>query len=549
MCGIFGFFSSAGPISSSKVNLLDKSLEALHHRGPDSHGTFVDKEHKVYLSHTRLAINDLSPCGAQPMRLGQYVIVFNGEIYNFKELKKVLIEKYQTSFKSNSDTEVLLELYKIHKEKCLDLLQGMFAFCIYDEIENTFFIARDPIGEKPLVFSEQAEGFLFSSEIPAILKCSDTKIQPNLKNLLLIDAGNHRHIPDPYTLWENVFRLMPGHFMIVRNGKIQKMQKWWDISQDLTTKNSSFRDLIISAVEQTTVSDVPYTILLSGGIDSSIIAYILKNELNKNFEAFVYGKDENDEEVLRAKFVAKHLNIPLKVIEKKDVSLNDFDKVVEYYGEPLPLLPLLFNMGIMREIQKTGYKVILTGNGADEVFFGYTGHSSTYLKTHKLDALPLAIKKKLFPLLKFSKNYSSKDLEKLKLTYKWFKEVNKTVPVHNSYIDYSNYFGLISENAHSVCISSDIASSIYGLEQRSPFLSKKLVEKAFHTSVEDKLLNNGKINLKNILKTAFANDLPEAVFTNKKMGFGFNSKEDLFGMNTKDLINNEILRWRNFYGI
>lgn len=550
MCGIFGYYSSGAPIDLVSEKRLDNSLSVLHHRGPDSFGKFTSSNRLLYFSHTRLAINDLSSLGHQPMRFGHYVIVFNGEIYNFKQLKAKLIREHNIVFETNTDTEVLLALYKIYREKCVDFLDGMFAFGIYDEILDNLFLARDPIGEKPLVYSERKEGFYFCSEIPGILKTSPEKIIAKTDLLPLISAGNHRHIPDPLTLWEGIYRLEPGHFLNVKNGKIIEHRKYWNPKFLSNSSNiSDFKELIINSVERTTVGDVPITMLLSGGVDSSIIAQILRQELNHKFEAFVYGWDNDDEEVLRAKQVAKYLDIPLRVITRKQVNLDDFDSVVSAYGEPVPLLPLLYNVSIMKAVKDTGYKVVLTGSGADEIFYGYTGHLSTFRRTKILDKLPVEIKNQIFPILKFAKSYFSSNPGELTRNCKWFKHVDRKIPSFNSYIDYSNYFGLIYENAHSICLSSDIAASLYGLEQRSPFLNKSLVEKCFSTEVSTKIYNETGPQLKNILKQLFKDKLPETVFSSKKIGFGYYSKENAFNMTTAGFIENEVKRWKSCYDV
>ena len=548
MCGILGYFSST-KLDKLKINTLKKLLSLLHHRGPDANGWYSDDI--VFLGHTRLSIIDLDKRANQPMKRDNLVIVFNGEIYNYKELKEKL-KRNGYKFYTASDTETLLLAYKEWGKECLRYLRGMFAFCIYDEEKKELFCARDRIGEKPLIYAETDKGVIISSEIKPILKSGLIKKEIDEEVLSLLFVGNYKHIPEPFSVWKGIRKLKPGSYIVVRDGKIVEESFYWKPAVEKYQEISpqELREKVIEAIELNTVSDVPVSILFSGGTDSSIIAYVVKEVLGKDIVAFTFGRDENDEEVQRAKEVAKILKIPIKVFYfKKEDILIRMEKIIEHYAEPLYLLQFAYADILYENIRKEGIKVILTGNGADEIFYGYTAHTKTCLLSFFLKLLPKDnIYWKIKKWLKSSKVEVSFSIRKI---YKLFQEFASLIEPFNKkyYIDFSNFWGLISENAHSITMIGDIAGMKNSVEVRSPFLDYRLVELAYSIYPRRKLGklldSSGKFN-KYILKKAFEDTPIASVFYRHKMGFGFNIGEKRLFNSIEDFVKWSINVWKKF---
>lgn len=534
MCGIFGAFANH-ELSEQDLETLRAAHLVQKHRGPDANGEYLSEDRKVFLAHHRLSIQDLDARSNQPFRSGHHVIVFNGEIYNVRSLQEELRTSGVT-LRTNSDTEVIVELYKREGVPSLKKLRGMFAFAIFDEEEKTLFCARDRIGEKPLPYSETEKGFVFASEIPALLKTGWVKQDIDETVISLFFSGHFKHIPDPCSIWKDLSKLMPGSSLFVREGKVEKRERYYSLpTTSKSVSASKVREAVIEAVKLTTISDVPISLLLSGGTDSSIIASVLKRELNTPFQAFAFGKNAEDPELRRARRVARHLDIPLEEVilpDAKEKALEIMRLLMQQYGEPLGLLPLTYSTLLMWEIKKAGFKVVLTGNGADELFYGYTSHGRTLLVSHLLQLLPIknsSLKRWLLKrsLQKRKIAWQTSTLTSFLNSWKdFFNELEDGL-----YIDYSNVFALFVENAHSIVMSADITGMNQSLEVRSPFLDYRLVEMGISIPASKKIphfFDRSGASFKAILKEAFAKDLPPEIFSNPKIGFGGNIREEYF---------------------
>jgi asparagine synthase (glutamine-hydrolysing) len=525
MCSIFGYISSA---KIKNIEKLKKSSLLMKHRGPDNSGYFI--ENNVFLAHNRLSIIDLEKNSNQPFVYDDLVMVFNGEIYNYKELKEKYLQEFE--FKTSSDTEVLILMYKKFKKECLKYIKGMFAFVIYDKNENIFFCARDRVGEKPFVYFLDEEKFIFSSEIPAILNIVNSEINKKLEPLYF---SSFKSFPAPYTYYENIYKLEPASYMIIKNNKIIEKDFYWNLKVGNYKKITplELKEKVLESIKLTAVSDVPIAILLSGGVDSSIIAYALK-EFNINFRAYCFGKDENDEELKRAKLVANYLDIELKEVYFESNDLEVYKKLIKAYGEPTFLLPLIFAYKLYEKIYMDGYKVVLTGNGADELFFGYVSHPMTalysYIKNFFISKSNTEVKKERTLNSMFLKK-DKKLLDDLFSNYdKIFKKFEK-----NYYVDFTNFVALFLEGALPMTIIGDLCGMQHSLEVRNPFFNSDLIEFAYNIPPSQKIGNyfdKKGVSTKKILKDAFKNDLPQEVFEAKKIGFGGNVREDnIFGEN------------------
>src|SRR5262245_59375774 len=387
MCGIGGIFST-GKIERAQA-LLSNVRDDLRHRGPDGEGLWFSDDECVGLCHTRLAILDLSPAGAQPMLSadGQCVLTFNGEIYNWAELRTELRQR-GFSFTSNSDSEVLLVAWQAWGEDMLPRLRGMFAFALYDSRHRVLFCARDRVGKKPFVYATGSRGFAFASTIPALLPLAEV-VGADLSHdhgaLATMLLHNLRHIPDPATAYRGVRRLRPGHALIVQGGRIEKIWRYWDVAgaiaqarQTAQGGTKAVRTVLEEAVELRRVADVPVGSLLSGGTDSSAITALAQRRSSKPLRTYAYGSDANDEDLVRARSMAKRLGTEHREFYfDPSEQWSVFRKVFVDYGEPIMSFPLLHTYQLCREIRNDGLKVVLAGHGADEIFYGYLGHFTT----------------------------------------------------------------------------------------------------------------------------------------------------------------------------
>ena len=382
MCGITGFSGGFGQ------ELLVGMTASIAHRGPDDSGTYFEKESGIGLGHQRLSIIDISSLGHQPMwdSDGRISIVFNGEIFNFKDLRKELLADGVT-FKSASDTEVLIYLYLKYGKDMLIMLNGMFAFAIWDTRNKELIIVRDGVGVKPLYYADTVDGFLFSSELKSLLKCSSVKkdLDPEAIKCYLTFLWS----PAPKTILKSVKKLEPGHALIIKNGKIEKKWKYYDLPYDQQIVQISEKDAIEgvrnrveNAVESQLVSDVPVGCFLSGGLDSSAITAIAKQKYTHgNLQCFTIGvtgkgmKDEGmTEDLPYARKVAAHLDLDLEVIDIGPEMIDHLERMIFHLDEPQADPAPLNALFICERAREMGVKVLLSGAGGDDIFTGYRRH-------------------------------------------------------------------------------------------------------------------------------------------------------------------------------
>lgn len=386
MCGITGAFAFN---LVGKFNLINvtAATQALAQRGPDFQDIYTDGF--VGLGHRRLSIIDTSDAGNQPMwdETKRYCIIFNGEIFNFKELRITLLSR-GISFRSESDTEVLLKLFIIHKEKCLNKLNGFFSFCIYDKEEQTFFLARDRYGVKPLLYLFDEDKFLFASEMKALM-CYG--IEKTLDYSSLHTYLQLNYTPAPHTIFSKVKKLMPGHYIKVSSQKLD-LQSYYEIpfSEESIDRRitydqakDQFKNLLQAAVHRRLVSDVPLGSFLSGGIDSSIVAG-LASQYKPDLHTFSIGfKDEPFfDETHYARLVAKHFNTSHTVFSLTNNDLySHVHGIMDYLDEPFADSSAIAVYILSKETRKHA-TVALSGDGADELLAGYNKHEAMYKMLH-----------------------------------------------------------------------------------------------------------------------------------------------------------------------
>jgi asparagine synthase (glutamine-hydrolysing) len=554
MCGIGGYQLNLPP--DFDVNYLLGTIQQVqHHRGPDSRGYWVDQQCINGLCHNRLAIVDLSELGKQPMETpdGRHIISFNGEIYNWRDLRSEL-EASGISFRSHTDTEVLLQGYRKWGESVLQKLRGMFAFAIWDASERTLFCARDRVGKKPFVYGETNKGFFFASEIPALVAVSSIAkfdLQQDDSALASMLLHNLRHIPDPATAYKGLRKLRAGHALIVMNGRIKREWRYWSPEQKQIRHADELRAILEGAVAVRSVSDVPVGALLSGGVDSTAIVNLMQQNSTTPIRTYAFGAEKDDEDLKRARLVSKHLGTNHKEFYfNPGQQYEVLRKIIGTYGEPIMLLPLIHAYELSEAIRDDNIKVVLNGNGADELFYGYTGHIRTAYVTRLINTitwLKPALSGLHHPALSVlmanpgqrkSAMYQQKaekcwpsvcqdekyhELENL--VSREMEYWGDVLPCRN-FIDESNYLSLLIENTHSLTTASDLPAMMASVEMRAPFLDQEVISAAMgiHFSQKVRGPRDGS-GLKHILRKAVSDLVPTSVLNAPKRGFGMGIQE------------------------
>jgi len=377
MCGIVGFTDK-----NKKLDILNDMLQIQSYRGPDDSGVYFDEKSGVHFGHNRLSIQDLSSHGHQPFvsDCEHYVIVFNGEVYNFKSIRNEL-ENLGYKFSSNSDTEVILYSYKEWGIKCIDRFIGMFAFGILDKIQDKLILVRDRAGVKPLYYYTDEGQFMFSSEIKSFHRHPRFKKEQNLEVLpYFFQFG---YIPAPYTIFKNCFKLEAGHYLEFNiQHSIFNINKYWDANdfylQEKISKSEDeiledIENILDDAIDLRMVSDVPVGVFLSGGYDSSLVATILAKKQGKKINTFTIGfDDEKYNEAKHAASIAEYLGTNHTEYYMKNSDMLDLvEKLPFYYDEPFGDSSALPTM-IVSKLARQSVTVALSSDGGDEAFCGYS---------------------------------------------------------------------------------------------------------------------------------------------------------------------------------
>lgn len=407
MCGIAGYYGNFGH------HLLSGMVDTLSHRGPDGEGTVVFdfKNQQVGLGHRRLSILDLTEAGKQPMCFpadpsrskirshSNVWITYNGEIYNFQELRADL-ESKGYRFYSRTDTEVILAMYVEYGVEAFSKLNGIFALALYDGRESgqlngvkpgDLLLFRDGLGVKPLYYSETHQGFLFASELKSLLKCSETSKELDLESLIYLMT--YLYSPAPQSPLKHIKKVEPGEWLLVRDGQIHSKKYFYDIPYGQTLKWDSereiaeeLRSILEAASKRQMISDVPIGAFLSGGLDSTaVVALMRKARPNSNFHCFTIGHSEaknnlrND--LFYAKRVASQLDLPLTIVEVTPKDFKDIETVIFHLDEPQADPAALNALLISKKAREMGVKVLLSGAGGDDIFSGYPRHVAAELET------------------------------------------------------------------------------------------------------------------------------------------------------------------------
>lgn len=553
MCGIAGiaYFNKNKDVRYQNIKLM---TDMIAHRGPDDEGIFISKDKKVGLGSRRLAIIDLSEKGHQPMSyLNRYTIAFNGEIYNFQEEKQKLI-KLGYSFTSSSDTEVILALYDKYGKKCLDHLRGMFAFAIYDEIENIIFFARDRIGKKPLKYILNDEQIVFASELKAILTQTNVKREIDYQAIhLYLTYG---YTPSPMTGFVGINMLEPGTYMFInlKNKSVEKKRYWEPkFREKLYLSESQWCKKILDTLEEATkirmVSDVPIGAFLSGGVDSSGVVATMAALSTKPIKTFTIAVDDKDfDETVFAENIAKRYKTDHHVLAAKPASIEILPFLAKQYEEPFADAGGLVTY-MVSEMTRKYVTVALNGDGGDENFAGYPNR---YLRlrrdvdydfwiqnmrpvaTKLLKSIPKAnnfFEKAKLPLYNrfasYNKvfdpdellNHSVSKLKEIASTENAYRIVDDCFRMFKGkdIKDAGLKFDLLYFLPDQLLTKMDIASMANSLEARSPLLDHKMIDLAGKIPFNLKVKNG---ECKYILKKAFESIVPKENLYRTKVGFG-----------------------------
>lgn len=538
MCGINGF-------NWTDEELIKKMNEVIRHRGPDDEGIYVNKD--VSLGHVRLSIIDLSEKGHQPMMdsAGEVIIVYNGEIYNFIEIRNELSKKGY-SFKTKTDTEVILYAYKEWGFDCVKRFDGMWAFAIYDKRKQLMFLSRDRLGIKPLYYFRDEKNFIFSSEMKGIAEVKKINIKKNINKDAVTLYFALGFIPAPYSIYKNVYKVEPHQNLIfdLRNKKIKKWYYWnlprYDPVYAKKKLIEKGKKLFYDAVRLRMRSDVPVGAFLSGGLDSSSVVGIMKEYTNlRMLHTFSIGFEKKYDEtkymnIVVNKFHTRHHHYKYK---KEDFERFISEKYAEVYDEPLGD-PSAMPTYKVSEMANKFVTVALGGDGGDEVFGGYTRHLYAY-RIDKIKKIPRPIRSVLFYLIpelpKFHKLKEGMEMSLAKseeLYSKLFSRGFLENTVYDAWIyekmkvlmRTSNYkfgeavriFDLLYRLPEAYLVKTDRASMANSLEVRSPFLDHRFAELSQRIPLEWKV---DSFKTKKLMRKIIKDIVPKEILFRGKQGF------------------------------
>lgn len=585
-------------------NVLAKMLALVKHRGPEDEGKWFNKNRQVGLGQQRLAIIDLSPGGHQPMISDdrRFVITFNGEIYNYLEIKAELMS-LGWKFYSKSDTEVLLKAYIQWKEKCLIKLNGMFAFAVWDEEKEILFAARDPIGEKPFKYYCDDSQLVFASELKAILAEGSVPRRPDWQALDL--AMTYRFVPEPRTGFEKIKKLPAGHYLVWQNGEMEIKPFWqaFDFARENTVRSlEEWKQMLWgtfkNSVRGRLISDVPVGVYLSGGLDSSsVVAAMAELNMGK-IKTFSVGlKDQPESETPFARLVADRFKTDHTEIIIEPNVIQILPELVERFEEPFFDNAAVPTMVMAKETKKH-VTVVLTGDGGDECFGGYS-NQSFFKQLETYQKLPAVLYKTIFPqAAKWLANVTgSSKLQKL-----FYRTELLSHDLHQAYVDYyaiwkkelkQSHFYLTKDDLYTdelkqkinldlsekmmsqwmgdgvvkkygamnramladivgrlgdnYLMKVDFASMTYALETRAPFLDPRLVELALALPEKYKVKNG---NVKWIWKQIVQDKIPAEIIARRKAGFGIPigawMRNELYDYVRENLIKSDSQLYRYF---
>lgn len=554
MCGIAGIVRGKGSTTQNLKSVVVQMANTLAHRGPDDHDVWFNEAIGVGLGHRRLSIIDLKPTGHQPMSSpsGRYIIVFNGEIYNFQTLRQELDQISPRNWKGHSDTEVLLAaLEEWGLQKTLDCVNGMFAFALFDNLNQQLVLARDCMGEKPLYYGWLGNDFLFASELKAFKVVQGTYPPISLEGAS--QFFRYGYIPAPLSILQGVHKLLPGRFLCI-DLPLYRMESfhpvsYWNpekfVAEKLTSTNfheekTQLEEILSQVIAEQSVSDVPLGCFLSGGVDSSLVAALMQRQNTQKIRTYSIGFEQKDfNEAHHAKAVANHLGTDHTKFFVSDAEAREvIPQLPRIYDEPFADSSQIPTF-LVSQLARQHVTVALSGDGADELFGGYNRYQ---------------LMKKIFFLQKIIPRSLAQSLEKL-LSYSYFPfsqydtmrrlkglmiYLSKTA--HEAYEHHMSIWRngigapcLFAKNTQlkgledimfadilnylpdDILVKVDRAAMAASLETRAPFLDRRVVEFALKLPLSYKFQKGqGKYILRDILYQY----VPRSLIDRPKMGFG-----------------------------
>lgn len=549
MCGICGFYGF------EDNNVLKRMINVIRHRGPDDSGVYINDN--VSLGHVRLSIIDLSEKGRQPMQNeeGNIWISYNGETYNFVELRKNLEKNH--IFRSNTDTEVLIHAYEEYGLNFIQKIKGMFAFALYDEEKGKLILARDPMGKKPLYYCKDNKNLIFASEIKAILE-SGIKRKIDFSGLSSFLA--YQYTIGRNTMFEGIKKVLPGEIIIfdTKTGNISN-KKYWDINENVIDSSEDFfvktlKRLLEESAKLRTIADVPVGAFLSGGLDSTAVVGLIKPNVDYDLHTFSMGFGNLFSELDYAKIVSEQYNTIHHEIEisSKEV-IRDIEKIAWHYDEPIGDTAIIANYFLSKEAKKY-VKVVVAGEGGDELFGGYP-YYNTGLITKNYFLLPQTIQKNLN--LALSQLLPKEGLIKTRWQYSlnYFRQSNFELAsfyrtktgMTDEELEWASSGNLKFDNSQIIFPDTDINDSLNkmlimdcknmlpekylmkadkatmanSIEGRLPLIDETIVNFAFQIPPNLKIKNGDE---KYILKMAVKDFVPHEIIKRKKIGFSVPSR-------------------------
>lgn len=544
MCAINGF-------TTENREQIEGMNEISKHRGPDGSGVFLSEG--VSLGHNRLAILDTSEAAAQPMstRDGRYTITYNGEIYNFKELREKLVARGY-KFTSTGDTEVILNYFVEFGIEGLSHLNGIFAFAVWDCLEKKLYVVRDPFGVKPLFYRVHHGVFIFSSEVRALKSFGD---KPGLNTPMVNNFFRFQYVLGPQTMWDGIFTVPAGQVIVVDEGGLSTISYYTpptiSVLKNVRDAREELRNYMRASVRRQLISDRPVGIFLSGGIDSSVIASLVAQETDHSTHSFSVGfetdfeKEKYNVDAITARATAASLGfIHHEIMMTGRDMAEHFETVINAMEVPVANHIEVATWMLAREAKKE-VAVVLGGDGGDEVFGGYDRYYYYRLfeRVHRVmpwlkSPLGEKLLKKLGTRVGFAEKLRAESQFEVWMSFMSQKEKQVarvlTPEANNPFIPLASYRRFFDTESNDLArhmmtvdratwlideslIRSDKLTMAHGVEQRVPFLDHELVAFA-HTLSTDWLLDSSKIG-KKILRDAFADVLPTSVRTAKKRGF------------------------------
>jgi len=553
MCGIIGQIRFEGRIDQSRFNTM---RDTMAHRGPDGYGSQFLHDGRLALGHRRLSILDLSADGHQPMTNedGTIWLTFNGEIYNFKTLKEVLVREGH-HFHSLTDSEVLIHGYEQWGiDGLLQRLKGMFAFAIWDAGKKELLLARDRFGIKPVMYYHDTKQFVFASEIKAITK--DPSVAKDIRPGAIADYFIYSYVPHPNTVWKGIHKLRPAQYLRLNVETGEKtIVKYWEPKVGNTKMSESdasdrFRELLGTSVREHLVSDVPVGVFLSGGYDSSAVLMHMR-ETGAKVDSFSLGFAGSDRsEHLAAATIAKELASEhhVRLLEKDDELFPLIEKLVRHYDEPFAVSSQLTYHHVA-ELAAQSHKVVMGGDGGDEVLAGYTWYKRLAAERYKPRKWARAflgrasIREQFLTSYNYDQTGAANHLQSRnilndeltgEIAKRRFNYFDRHFSGHQNFIKSIQRLDIDTFMLDNCLQRADMSSMLHSLEVRVPFLDHELFEFIYslHPSVYFDPSRN-----KKLLQADLMNKLSPSILGRPKQGFGFQHREALRGKRYEDFVN------------